>query len=87
MKLVEKYMPKKLPENAVYTEYQCLFHEIFCDNPDVILENTSLSGNNFYYNEIDKEKFFYENIYINLWNKNATINKQIDGYKYDYLNR
>ncbi|MDO5463289.1 MAG: hypothetical protein Q4F99_07400, partial [bacterium] len=56
MKLIEKHTPCKLSENNIYTEFQCLFHSVFCDIPDIDLDNASFYNEHFCYQESELEK-------------------------------
>ena len=75
MKLTEKYQATKLPENSIYSVVQCIFHEVFCDIPNISIDNTSFSESEecFVYEETEEEKKFYTERYFDLTRK--TLNE------------
>lgn len=82
LKLTEKYAPFRYSENPIYSAFQCLFHEVFCDVPDVDLDNASYSNGCFRYDETEEETRYYEEHYMDLSNvtddgteKESTLNK------------
>lgn len=81
MKLTEKYQATKLPENSIYSAIQCIFHEVFCDVPNIDLSRSSFSEEEgFVYRETEEEQKFYTERNFNLTretneNNNSNVNK------------
>lgn len=86
MKLIEKHTPHKLSENEIYTEFQCIFHSVFCDIPDIDLDNASFYNEHFCYQESELEKKFYEERYLNLA-PTTVYSKDVNGYRFENLNK